>query len=111
MLRIKVTRSMTFARLGKTSLIWRPGTEVAIGLNSPRTSAGASGLGSKVSMCDGPPASQIRMQFRAGGAGRDRSAASGAEPEPVVQAQAQEAEHAGPQQVAAAGTGTGHGFA
>ena len=56
---------MLFARFGKTSLNWTPGTAVAIGLNSPRTSVGASGLGSNVSMCDAPPASQIRMQFRA----------------------------------------------
>ena len=31
------------------------GTLVAIGRNSPRTSRGASGLGSQVSSCDGPP--------------------------------------------------------
>ena len=96
MLRIKVTRSMTFARLGKTSLIWRPGTDVAIGLNSPRTSAGAAGLGSNVSMCEGPPASQIRMQFRALAAGRDAIGRQGAQPEPVVQAQAQETQRRRP---------------
>ncbi len=43
------------ASLGRCSLISRPGTFVAIGLNSPRNSLGASGLRSKVSMCDGPP--------------------------------------------------------
>ena len=32
-----------------------PGTLVAIDLNSPRISAGASGLGSNVSCCGGPP--------------------------------------------------------
>src|SRR4051812_5476947 len=34
---------------------------VAIGLNSPRTSAGASGLRSKVASCDGPPPMNSRM--------------------------------------------------
>src|SRR4051794_413857 len=71
MLRIKVTRSMILASLGKTSLTWRPGTDVEIGLNSPLTSAGAPGLGSNVSMCEAPPASQTRMQFL-GGAEADR---------------------------------------
>ena len=32
-----------------------PGTRVGTGRNSPRISAGASGLRSNVSMCDGPP--------------------------------------------------------
>ena len=32
-----------------------PGTLVLIGLNGPRISAGASGLGSNVSCCGGPP--------------------------------------------------------
>src|SRR5262249_50810870 len=38
-----------------------PGKLVEIGLNSPRTSAGAFGLRSYMSMCDGPPASQTRI--------------------------------------------------
>ena len=42
-----------------------PGTFVAIGLNSPRISAGASGLGSNVSCCGGPPWSQRKMTFLA----------------------------------------------
>ncbi len=63
MLRISVTRFMTLARLGRTSLICKPGTALAIGWNSPRTSAGAVGLGSNVSRCDGPPDSQISTQF------------------------------------------------
>src|SRR5688572_7806059 len=49
------------ASLGKCSLIEMPGTEVAIGLNSPRISAGASGLGSQVSSCEGPPHIKIKM--------------------------------------------------
>ena len=32
-----------------------PGTFVSIGLNSPRMFSGASGFGSKVSRCEGPP--------------------------------------------------------
>ena len=40
-----------------------PGTLVDIAWNSPRISAGASGLGSNVSKWLGPPSSQIRMQL------------------------------------------------
>src|SRR5262245_1256189 len=36
---------------------------VAIGWNGPRTSAGAFGLGSNVSMCDGPPTRNNMMQL------------------------------------------------
>jgi hypothetical protein len=49
--------------LGIISQIWIPETFVEIGLNSPRISAGASGLGSKVSKCVGPPSIQIKMQL------------------------------------------------
>ncbi len=38
-----------------------PGTLVAIGLNSPRNSAGAFGLRSYMSIWLGPPACQIRI--------------------------------------------------
>src|SRR5262249_59362213 len=34
-----------------------------MGLNSPRTSAGASGFGSNVSCCGGPPCSQRKSTF------------------------------------------------
>ena len=47
---------------GISSPTWMPGTLVAIGLNSPRTSAGASGLGSQVSCCGGPPRWKRTMQ-------------------------------------------------
>ena len=87
MLRIKVTRSMTLARFGKTSLICKPGTDVAIGLNSPRTSAGASGLGSNVSRCDGPTRQPDQDAVLDLGASRRPSAGQGPEPEPVVQTQ------------------------
>src|SRR5688572_18811419 len=53
---------MSFAKRGKCSLIRMPGMEVSMGRNSPRISAGASGLGSNVSMWLGPPAIQRRMQ-------------------------------------------------
>src|SRR5262245_58249874 len=43
------------ASRGKSSLMRTPGTEGAIGFNSPRISAGASGLRSQVSSCGGPP--------------------------------------------------------
>ena len=43
------------ASSGKCSLIRTPGVLVAIGLNSPRISSGASGLGSQVSSWLGPP--------------------------------------------------------
>src|SRR5216684_9148802 len=36
-----------------------PAILVLIGLNSPRTFDGASGLGSQISMCDGPPCRKI----------------------------------------------------
>ncbi len=52
---------ISLANFGKCSLMRMPGTDVSIGLNSPRTSAGASGLGSNVSMWLGPPAIQSRM--------------------------------------------------
>ena len=38
-----------------------PGTSVAIGRNSPRTSAGASGFMSHVSCCAGPPHMNSKM--------------------------------------------------
>ncbi len=51
------------ASFGRYSEIWMPGTFVRIAANSPRVSEGASGLGSKVSMCEGPPSIQMRMQL------------------------------------------------
>ncbi len=40
---------------GSNSEIIMPGIVVAIGRKSPRISAGASGLGSQVECCGGPP--------------------------------------------------------
>src|SRR5206468_5668005 len=57
---------MTRACRGRCSPIWMPGTLVAIGLNSPRTSTGALGLRSYMSMWLGPPASHSRMTDRRG---------------------------------------------
>ena len=53
----RTTASLSHMRacMGKCSQIWTPGTLVAIGLNSPRNSIGASGLRSYMSMWDGPP--------------------------------------------------------
>jgi hypothetical protein len=53
--RITAILSHMAACCGKCSLICTPGTLVAIGLNSPLNSAGASGFRSYMSMCDGPP--------------------------------------------------------
>ena len=50
---------------GRCSLIRTPGAEVCTDLNSPRTSAGALGLRSHMSMCEEPPLSQMRMVERA----------------------------------------------
>src|SRR6516162_9565612 len=47
--RITAHRSMIDAILANTSQIWMPATRVAIGLNSPRISAGASVLISHIS--------------------------------------------------------------
>ena len=47
--RMTATLSMTPAIRGSISLIWTPGSRVAIGLNSPRMPSGASVLMSKVS--------------------------------------------------------------
>jgi hypothetical protein len=44
-----VNLSATEASFGITSEKWTPGTAVGIGLNWPRISSGASGLGSNVS--------------------------------------------------------------
>ncbi len=52
--------------VGRCSQRRTPGAEVAIGLNSPRYSTGASGFMSQVSMCDAPPLSQMRMVDCAG---------------------------------------------
>ena len=43
--------------------MWMPGTLVAIGLNSPRTSAGASGFRSHMSCVAAPPSRYSRMTF------------------------------------------------
>jgi hypothetical protein len=55
MLRTTATRSITRDVRGKCSQTLIPGTLVAIDPNSPRTSAGARGFRSTVSMWLGPP--------------------------------------------------------
>src|SRR5579883_840413 len=59
--RTTLSLSKIFACRGRCSLICTPGTLVLIGLNSPRTSTGAFGLRSYMSMWLGPPASHTRM--------------------------------------------------
>ena len=53
--RMTLSLSATFATRGKSSQKCIPGTLVRMGSNSPRISSGASGFGSKVSCCGGPP--------------------------------------------------------
>ena len=53
--RISAILSICRAVRGRCSPIWTPGTLVATGLNSPRNSAGASGLRSQVSIVLSPP--------------------------------------------------------
>src|SRR5262249_1487227 len=51
------------AMRGKISLTWIPGTLVEMALKGPRTSSGALGLGSQVSMWLGPPTRSSMMQL------------------------------------------------
>ena len=53
--RTSAQRWLRSASRGRCSQISIPGVLVAIGRNSPRISAGASGLRSKLSSCDNPP--------------------------------------------------------
>src|SRR5579885_497890 len=73
--------SACLAIRGKISLTWIPATLVWIGRKGPRTSAGALGFGSQVSICEGPPTRNNMIQltslsgaapaaFRAARAGR-----------------------------------------
>src|SRR5205823_8153542 len=59
-LRMSAASCIHFATLGRCSLIWMPGAEVAMGLNSPPSLV--PGLMSKVSLCDGPPSIHRTMQ-------------------------------------------------
>src|SRR5437667_5534355 len=54
-----VALSRCSAIIGMCSTIQVPGILVLMGLNSPRMFDGASGLGSQISMCDGPPCRKI----------------------------------------------------
>ena len=49
------------ASLGRCSQIRRPGTDVSIGLNSPRMPSGASGFMSNESCWPSPPLSRITI--------------------------------------------------
>ena len=59
--RMTANRSIRCAMPGSSSQIWMPGTRVLIGLNSPRISAGASGLRSTMSWWGGPPDRKTMM--------------------------------------------------
>lgn|GEM_PF-605800 len=54
--RMMQSSSACRATAGRSSQNCSPGTLVAIGRNAVRISAGASGFGSNVSCCGGPPA-------------------------------------------------------
>ena len=74
------------ASCGRCSQIWMPGTAVAIGLNSPRISAGASGFMSSESRWLRPPVRFTRMTdwarvWRAESVTRKRQANRGARPD------------------------------
>ena len=62
--RMTANLSAHFASIGRCSQIRTPAALVSIGLNSPRTSAGASGLRSNVSWCDGPPSMKTNIPER-----------------------------------------------
>ena len=70
MLRTTAKRSAIRAWRGISSHIGMPGTFEGMGRNSPRYSAGASGLMSYMSMWLGPPPRQIMMTDLRGAAGR-----------------------------------------
>ena len=72
--RMMLKRSATRVCIGRYSHTSRPGTTVATGRNAPRYSDGAFGLRSYVSMCGGPPGSQMKMTA-VSDAGRSLSAA------------------------------------
>ena len=65
MVRTTANRSARAARRGRYSQNRTPGSRVAVVPYSPRISAGASGLGSQVSCCGGPPSKQKTMHERA----------------------------------------------
>jgi hypothetical protein len=54
-LRMRHNSFIIRANRGKCSVTRTPGRAVGMVANSPRISGGASGFGSKLSMCDGPP--------------------------------------------------------
>src|SRR5688572_28122704 len=60
MLRMRAPSCIHLAILGRCSLIWMPGTLVAMGLNSPPSLV--PGLRSKVSLWVGPPSIHRTMQ-------------------------------------------------
>ena len=66
--------------------------------------SGASGLGSKVSCCDGPPDWKMKTTDRAFRPGR-RGDGPGLQPEQVREAHAEQAQAAGPEQLAAGDPG------
>ena len=62
--RTRAHRWLRAASMGRCSQMRMPGVRVAIDWNSPRTCAGASGLGSKLSCCEMPPDRKMNRQDR-----------------------------------------------
>ena len=83
------------ASIGRCSQTRRPGVSAAMGRNSPRCSSGASGLGSKLSICDSPPERKIKTTAFARGS--PALAGQGAEGGEVVHAEAEQTDGAGPE--------------
>lgn len=67
MLRRMLNLSAWRDKRGKCSLRRTPGAAVWMVRKGPRYSSGASGFGSNVSTCDGPPPIHRTMQARAAG--------------------------------------------
>src|ERR1035438_8447008 len=63
--RISVALSRCCAIIGMCSPMNVPGMLVLMGLNSPRMLAGASGFGSQISICEGPPCRKIMITLLA----------------------------------------------
>ena len=104
--------SSACAIIGMCSLMCVPGILVLIGLNSPRMFAGASGLGSQISMWLGPPCRKIMITVLATAESARAGVFAGRRwrPEPVApeeevrQIQPQHSDRADAQQLAPRGS-------
>ena len=97
-------RSARAASRGRYSQKRTPGRRVCVVPYSPRMPSGASGLGSNVSCCDGPPDWKMKTTDRAFRRGR-RGDGLGFQPQQVGEAHAEQAQAAGLEQLAAGDPG------